>query len=61
MGLNDFLAVFYRDVCVPGAFRVDDNHWPIAALVKTACLVNADAIPQSPLGDLIFQSLKDSH
>jgi hypothetical protein len=46
-------------VRVPNPFRVDDNHWTIAALVETSGFIDTNLLLEPKTVDLLAQGIAD--
>jgi hypothetical protein len=52
---DNLKTIFPFNMAVPYAFRVDDNHRTVAALIETTGLVDANLFFQAPLRNVLAQ------
>lgn len=55
MGLDNLIDIVQRDPAVPDGFRIDDNVWPMLALIETARLVRPYFPFQSARRQFLFK------
>ena len=52
---EDALSALAIDPRVPDVLRIHNNHWPVAALIHAACVIDADDALQPMLRRTLFQ------
>jgi hypothetical protein len=50
VGSDDFLNVVLRYVAVPDCFRIDDDRWPMLALIEASGFIGSNSIADAMLG-----------
>ena len=55
--LEDLLRAFAIDAGVPDVFRIDDDHWSVAALVHAPRVIDADDALQPVFSRSLLQDL----
>lgn len=55
VGGHDFFDVVLRYMAVPDGFRIDDDGWPVLALVQASGFVGANGVADAMLGKRLFE------
>jgi len=57
---HDLVHIFDLHTPIPDAFRIDDDHWAVAALIETAAVIDANRLIQSFGGDTLLEARMDA-